>query len=430
MKRSCTEDIHFFTNFIDIIYYLLYKLLYYSDNTETIYLFMKTMFNYRNGGFAIALMLAVSCSVKQQDTEQVKEYAVIEIKTDPVTLFKGYPTTMEGIQTVEIRPRVAGYIEEILVDEGAHVRKGQVLFRLNANDLEATVRSSEAQVRVAEAAVSTAKTNLGKTKPLVEKNIISRFDLETAEAALQSAQAQLAQAKANLANAKANLDYTVITSPADGSIGTFPYRIGSLVSSAITQPLTSISNTSSMYAYFSMNEKEFLSLSKRLEGKTLQEKLSHMPDVALILADNSVYGYPGKIETASSLVDQQTGSVNMRATFPNPDGMLQSGSSGTVRIPQHYDSAILVSQDATYEIQGKHFVYVVGEENKVRNTEIEVLAGDLKNLYVVTSGLKVGDQVVVEGVNSLQDDVPVKPKLVSMKDLAGATPSEENQVKN
>lgn len=392
---------------------------------------MKTMFNYRTGGFAIVLMLAASCSVKQQGTdEQVKEYPVIEIKTEPVTLFKEYPTTMEGIQTVEIRPKVAGYIEEILVDEGAHVRKGQVLFRLNANDLEATVRSAEAQVKVAEAAVSTAKTNLGKTRPLVEKNIISKFDLETAETALQSAEAQLAQAKANLANAKANLDYTVITSPADGSIGTFPYRIGSLVSSAITQPLTSISNTSSMYAYFSMNEKEFLSLSKSLEGKTLQEKLSHMPDVALILADNTLYGYPGKIETASSLVNQQTGSVNMRATFPNAEGLLQSGNSGTVRIPQHLDEAMMIPQNAAYEVQGKHFVYVVGAENKIRNTEIEVLAGDLKDSYVVTNGLKVGDQVVAEGIFSLRHDMPIKPKLVSAEDLAGAAPYEENQVKN
>ncbi|MGE4586191.1 MAG: efflux RND transporter periplasmic adaptor subunit [Mangrovibacterium sp.] len=391
---------------------------------------MKTRFSYRIHSLVIFLVLTAACSSKQEVSEKIGEYSVMEIHADSVTLYKEYPTTIQGIQTVEIRPKVAGYIEEILVDEGAHVRKGQVLFRLNANDLEATVRSSEAQVKVAEAQVATAKTDLNKTRPLVEKNIISKFDLETAEAALQSSEAQLAQAKANLANAKANLDYTIITSPADGSIGTFPYRIGSLVSSTITQPLTSISNTSSMYAYFSMNEKEFLSLSKSLEGRTLQEKLSYMPDVALILADNSVYGYTGKIETASSLVDQETGSVNMRATFPNPEGLLQSGNSGTVRIPQHYDSAILVPQNATYEIQGKHFVYVVGAENKVRNTEIEVMAGDLKNLYVVTSGLKVGDQVVVEGVNSLQNDVPVKPKLVNMKDLAGAATSEENQVKN
>jgi len=388
------------------------------------------MFNFKILSFLLALVLAASCSDKQQATDgQVKEYAVLKVKEDSVTLYKGYPTTMQGIQTVEIRPRIAGYIERILVDEGAHVTKGQTLFILNDKDIQATFRSAEAQVKVAEAAVSNAKINLDKTKPLVEKNIISQFDLQSSEAALQSAEAQLAQAQANLANAKANLDYTVITSPTEGTIGTFPYRVGSLVSSSIAQPLTSISNTSQVYAYFSMNEKEFLSLSESLKGKTLREKLSHIPEVTLFLADNKQYAHEGKIETASGLVDLQTGSVNMRATFPNPEGFLQSGSSGTVRIPQHLDSAVLIPQKASYEVQGKHFVYTVGEGNKVKNTEIEVLTGNLKDHYVVTSGLKAGDQLVVEGVSSLRSDMPIKPKLVGTKDPEANT-SSEDQVNN
>ncbi len=382
------------------------------------------------GVFALIFLSSCSGNSNEPGTSgQIKEYAVAEIRPDSVTLYKGYPTTMQGIQTVEIRPRIAGYIEKIMVDEGAQVNRGQTLFILNDQDLRATFRSAEAQVKVAEAAVSTARINLNKTKPLVEKNIISQFDLQSSEASLESAEAQLAQARANLSNAKANLDYAVISSPTDGTIGTFPYRVGSLVSSSIVEPLTSISNTSVMYAYFSMNEKDFLALSKGLEGKNMQDKLSHMPNVGLILADNTPYGYPGKIETASGLVDEQTGAVNMRATFSNPERLLQSGSSGIVSIPQHYDSAILIPQNASYEMQGKHFVYVVGEGNKVKNTEIEVLSGDLKNTYVVTGGLKTGDQVVVEGVNSLRNDTPIKPRFVNIKDLIEIR-STGDQVKN
>ena len=189
-----------------------------------------------------------------------------------------------------------------MVDEGALVKKGQVLFRLNANDLQASVRSAEASVKIAEADVNSAAINLEKTKPLVEKNIISKFELESVGSTLKAKEAQLAQAKANLENAKANLQYTAITSPADGTIGTFPYRVGSLVSSTNAEPLTTVSNTAKMYAYFSLNEKDFLTLTKGLEGKNLQEKFTKLPEVSLILADNSVYEKSGRIETASGLI--------------------------------------------------------------------------------------------------------------------------------
>ena len=396
---------------------------------------MKTVKQLKTISFVVLLFVAFSCTNKQEgnpgmDT-QAKEYQVVVVKQGPATLYKTYPAALQGVQTVEIRPRIAGYIEEILVDEGDRVRKGQVLFRLNANDLKASVRSAEAQVKVAQAQISMAKTNLGKTKPLVEKNIISKFDLETAEADLQAAEAQLAQAEANLANAKANLQYSVITSPTDGTIGTFPYRVGSMVSSASPQPLTSISNTTSMYVYFSMNEKEFLALSKQLEGNTLQEKLKLMPEVFLIMADNSVYQHQGRVETAGGLVDIQTGAVNMRAMFPNPEGFLRSGGSGSVRIPQHFDSALLIPQEAAYELQGKYFVYVVGEDNKVINTEVEVLVGSLKDSYIVTSGLNPNDRVVIEGVSSLRNGTPIQPKLVETDKQAQAQNSfSKKQVNN
>ncbi len=389
----------------------------------------------RNLGIVLAALALFSCGQKQQSgapggvAGQVKEYPVIAVTQQSTQLFKDYPTKLEGQQTVEIRSKITGYIEQIMVDEGAFVKKGQTLFRLNANDIQATVRSAEAQVKVAEADIISAKINLEKTKPLVEKNIISKFDLESVESILKAKEAQLAQAQANLENAKANLQYTRITSPADGIIGTFPYRVGSLVSATNAEPLTTVSNTAKMYAYFSFNEKEFLTLTKGLEGKNLQEKFTKLPDVLLVMADNSIYEIPGKIETASGLVDQQTGAVNVRATFLNPNSILRSGGSGLIRIPQQIDLAIIIPQKTTYELQGKRFVYLVGADNKVHNTEIEVLTGNLKDSYVVTSGLTSGDKIVLEGIASLRNDTEIKPKLVDAGSLSENMPA-TNQVKN
>ncbi len=383
--------------------------------------------------YMVMVAAAVSCNRSeggnQQAPAQPKTYEVVELRPQSITLYKDYPATLQGIQTVEIRPKIAGYIDEILVDEGAYVKKGEVLFRLFANDIKASVRSAEAQVKVAEADVASAKINLEKTQPLVEKDIISKFDLESVESTLHAKEAQLAQAKAMLANAQANMQYTVITSPTNGYIGNFPYRVGSLVGSTISQPLTTVSNTSSMYAYFAMNEKEFLDMVKNLAGANLHDKLEQLPGVLLVMADDSLYEFPGRVETASGLVDIQTGAVNMRATFPNPEGMLRSGGSGSVRIPRHIDSAIIISQKATYELQNKHFAYVVGSDNKVKNTEIEVLTGNLKDSYVVKSGLKAGDKVVTEGIASLKNNQDIKPNVVEAHDLSEITET-RNEMKN
>ncbi|WP_372648166.1 efflux RND transporter periplasmic adaptor subunit [Draconibacterium sp.] len=384
---------------------------------------MKTIAQFTSVASVAILLLFSSCSNKQQGNNpmmggQVGEYLVQEITPQNITLYQVFPATLEGEQTVEIRPRVAGYIEKIFVDEGDYVKKGQVLFQLNANDIRAQVRSAEAQIKVAESQVATAKIELKKTEPLVEKNIVSDFQLESVKTNLQSAEAQLAQAQANLANAKANLEYTMITSPTNGFIGTFPYRVGSLVSSSVTQPLTTVSNTSSMRAYFSVNEKAFLQMTKELPGNNTREKLANLPEVDLILPDKSTYGTKGKIEIASGIVDPQTGAINMRASFPNAEGDLRSGGSGNIRLPEYHKNVLLVPQDASYEIQGKHFVYVVNSENKIVNTPIDVIVGDLKQLFVVTSGLKAGDKIVVQGITSLRDGMEIKPKLTKQQALA------------
>ncbi|WP_346858562.1 efflux RND transporter periplasmic adaptor subunit [uncultured Draconibacterium sp.] len=376
---------------------------------------MKTIKTIKNLSSLFVLLTIFSCSNSQQGqvkmAGQVREYLVQEVSPSDITISQDFPTLLQGEQTVEIRPRVAGYIEDILVDEGDFVKKGQILFKINADDIQAQVRSAEAQVKVAASQVSTAKINVNKTQPLVEKNIVSDFELESAKANLLAAEAQLAQANANLANAKANLKYTIISSPTNGIIGTFPYRVGSLVSSSITNPLTTVSNTTRMQAYFSMNEKDFLQMTKDLEGTTTREKLEKLPEIELVLSDNSVYPYKGKVEIASGIVDTQTGAINIRASFPNPEGNLRSGSSGRVRLPEVHHSALTVPQSVTFEIQGNRFVYVVNAENKVVNTPISTVTGNLKQVYVVTSGLKAGDKIVTEGIATLRDGMEIKPRL-------------------
>lgn len=391
---------------------------------------IKTICKFSLLGVILVLFTAISCSKGKsgQRAGGIREYPVITVNLQSTQMFQDYPATLQGEQTVDIRPKIAGYIEQILVDEGAHVKKGQLLFRLNDNDLQATVRSAEAAVKVAEADVFSARLKLEQTKPLADKNIVSQYDLQSAQSLLKAKEAQLAQARANLENARANLQYAMITSPADGTIGTFAYRVGSLVSSSSPDPLTSISNTSRMYAYFSINEKVFLTLTRGWKGKSLKDKLSGLKGITLLMADNSVYEHPGKIDMASGLVDPQTGAVSIRASFPNPEALLRSGSSGVVRIPELLDSVILVPQKSTYELQGKHFIYVVGPDNKVHDTEIEVLTGNLKNSYVVTKGLHVGDKVVLEGIVSLRDQNEIKPKLVQAGSLSENMP-DATQVK-
>lgn len=344
---------------------------------------------------------------------QVKVYPVLTITPRTVTLYTDHPATIEGQQNVEIRPKVDGYMEHIYVDEGATVKKGQLLFQISAPQYEEAVRTAQADIKIAEANVNAAQMEVNKVRPLVEKNIISKYELESAEYTLQAKEAALAQAKAALANAKTNLGYTYITSPVNGVVGTIPYKIGSLVSSNTAQPLTTVSNIGNIYAYFSINEKQALEFSKNTKGATMEARLASLPPVTLILANGTVFPYKGRIETASGLINTETGSVSVRATFPNPNNIIRSGSSGSVRIPKTVDSALLVPQKATYEIQGKKFVYLVSDSGTVKSAEIKVMENNNGQDYVVEEGLHPGDKIVLEGVATLNEGATIKPKEVN-----------------
>ena len=338
-------------------------------------------------------------------------YPVFTVNAQNTTLDSDYPATIEGIQNIDIRPKVDGFIEKILVDEGAVVKKGQLLFTINAPQYEQQVRTARAAISSAEADVNAAQLTVNKTKPLVDKDIISKYDLDAAQLTLQSRKAALAQAKAELANARVNLGYTSITSPVDGVVGSIPFRNGSLVSSTSTQPLTTVSNTSKVYAYFSLNEKQLLDFSSTYKGNTLAQQMKNIPAVSLVLADGSTYAQSGKIESINGQINTSTGSASLRATFPNPVFLLKNGSSASVRIPQHVTDAILIPQKSTIDLQGKKFVYILGDSAKVINTQIEVMELAKGNFYVVTKGLKAGDKVILEGFQSLKDGTKIKPEV-------------------
>lgn len=350
-----------------------------------------------------------ACGEKHQMQNTVREYAVISLQPVDRVLERGLPASIRGRQDIEIRPQVAGFITKLCVDEGSVVRKGQPLFIVDPVQYEAAVKVAEAAVKVSETAVANARLTAANKKELYQKNIIGEFELQLADNALATQEAQLAQTEAQLVNARKNLSFTTVTSPVDGIVGKIPFREGSLVSSSMATPLTTVSDVSEMYVYFAMNEKQILELTRQSDGK-MTDILDNQPEVSLKLADGTIYPEKGKIETMSGVIDLTTGTANMRATFPNPQRILRSGSTGSVLIPVKMDSTIVIPQKATFETQDKKFVYVVNDSCVVSNREIEILPQNDGVTYVVTSGLKPFERIVVEGVGtSVRDGMKIKP---------------------
>lgn len=368
----------------------------------------KSMINFSHRISVVVLCMVLwSCNGKQQAGQlSVPDYAVITVEPQAVELSSSYPATIRGRQDVEIRPNVSGFITRLCVDEGAAVKKGEKLFVIDPVQYEEAVNVAKAAVNVAEASVATAKLTTENKRQLAKKNIISQYDLQMAENTLASQEATLAQAKAQLVNAEKNLSYTEVTSPSDGVVGTIPFRVGALVSPSMTTPLTTVSDISKMYVYFSMTEKQLLELIR--QSGSSKEILEKMPEVELVLADGSLYPQKGKIETISGVIDQSTGAVSVRASFPNLQHLLRSGGTGAVRIPSRLENAIVIPQKATYEIQDKKFVYVVQKDSKVKNTEIQVFNLDDGKNYIVTSGINPGERIVIEGVGTLRDGAQIQ----------------------
>lgn len=371
---------------------------------------------------AIAMILPSCKGNKDQQGAQAPELAVLTVSEENTTLEQGVPTTLEGDNDVEIRPQVQGFLTKVCVEEGQKVAKGQTLFMIDQVSLQAAVdaaksaiEAAQAAVGVAQANVNTAKTNMNNNKMLFEKNIISQPAYQTsvdsynaAMAQLNQAKAQLSQTQANLVSAQKNLSYSVVSAPQSGVVGTINFREGSLVTPQSL--LTVLSNNSEMRATFSLNEKDLLALTDN--GKrSLSDAVKAMPAVQLRLANGEIYGQTGKIISISGVIDPSTGSATAKAIFPNPSGMLHSGNTGNILIPQIHSDVIVIPQAATYEVQDMKFVYVLNDSNKTKSRPITIADENDGLNYIVTGGLKPGERIVTEGVGiSVKDDMIIKPK--------------------
>ena len=357
---------------------------------------------------AIAAMMVSCGGGGGRPTFGDNEYPVTAVGTSEADMQTSYPATIKGVQDVEIRPKVQGFLVQINVREGQTVSAGQTLFVLDNVTYQAQVRQAQAAVNAAQQQVNTAKLTYENAQKLNENKVIGDYELQTSKNTYESAQAQLSQAQASLASAKEMLSFCYVKSPASGVVGTLPLKKGALVSAS--NVLTTVANISSMDVYFSVTEKNAMAIS--------QSGLSSIPAVKLQLADGTTYAHEGTVSRMSGVIDQQTGSVQLIASFPNPEKLLKSGATGQVIIPRVNTSAIMIPMSAVSEVQNKKFVYVLGKDNKVVYTEIKVDSQNDGNNYIVTDGLKPGDKYVTNGITKLTDGmeiVPITPERYQQK---------------
>lgn len=359
-------------------------------------------------GIGVGFLCLVASSCKEQPATMVNnEYKVLKVSATDKTLSSLYSATIRGRQDIDIYPQVSGFITQLCVEEGQVVRKGQLLFVIDQVPYQAALQTATANVEAAQATLSTAKLTFDSKKELYAQHVVSAFDLQTAENSWLTAKAQLAQMKALELSARNNLSYTEVKSPSNGVVGTLPYRAGALVSAGIPKPLTTVSDNSDMYVYFSMTENQLLALTRQYGSK--QKVLETMPEIELQLNDKTLYPVKGKIETISGVIDRSTGTVSLRAVFPNDEGILYSGSSGNVILSADKKGSLVIPQSSTFEVQDKVFVYKV-VEGKAQSSPVSVSRVNGGQEYVVNDGLNPGDVIIAEGVGLLREGAPVQVK--------------------
>ena len=358
----------------------------------------------RASTWSLCLLLATACKNAPLNMNG-GNYKTMEVSRGSRTLSQSYTAVINGRQSVEIRPQVSGTITQVCIAEGAQVKKGQTLVIIDQVPYKAALETAIANVKSAEASVATARLTADSKEQLFKENVVSAFDLQTARNSLLQAEATLAQAKAEEVNARNNLSYTEVKSPSDGVIGMLPYRKGALVSPSIPQPLTTVSDNSDMYVYFSMTENQLLALARQYG--TVDQAIKDMPEIQLQLNDQSMYEKKGRIESISGVIDKTTGTVGVRAVFPNEARLLHSGSSGNVLIPSTYKNCILIPQGATVQLQDKIITYKI-VDGKATSTLIQVASVDDGREYIVLDGLKEGDEIVSEGAGMLREGTQIK----------------------
>lgn len=365
-----------------------------------------------------------SCSNGEEAAmaKPIMSYKVVPIQKTNTSLTAEYPANLEGIVDVDIRSKIDGYIDAVYVQEGQEVKKGQLLFKISNPMYAQELQSLAAAVATAETAVSSAALQVEKTKPLVDQGIISTFELRNAELALQARKSDLMQAKARYNNAQTNVGYTIIKSPVDGIIGLLPFRVGSYVSSATSQALTRVSDIKTIYANFSINEKQQLNIVLNAQGSSFNEKIKQIPAVTLKMSNDSIFPIKGKIETFSGQANGNTGSFNVRASFENSAKILRSGNTATIQIPTDLKDVIVIPQSATIELQDKRLAFIIDKDNKITAVPIKARAVPGGQFFVVDEGLNVNDKLLIEGVGIVTEGTQIKQELVDYQSIFKAEP--------
>ncbi len=359
----------------------------------------------------MAAISSAGCSTPSENaaeatTTPTAALPVMEIRVDSATTYKDYTASLEGKVNIEIRSQVDGYLKEIMVDEGAYVKSSQPLFRIDDKVYREQLNTMMANLHVAEANMATAQIEVDKLTPLVKNNVISDIQLKSAQSSFNAARASVEQARAAVSSARINLNFTLIKAPVNGFIGRIPKRLGGLVSRGDVQGLTTLSDINEIFAYFTLSESGFLRLSQQQKNGSMQDMVNRLGPVSLVLANGELYAHKGKINLVNGQFDKTTGSITLRASFPNPDKLLRSGNTGKVRMEEHFDSVIMVPIAATMDQQDKTFVYLVGDSDLVRRQSI-IVSGKADTRYIVEHGLKAGDRIVTAGMGTLAEGTKI-----------------------
>lgn len=384
---------------------------------------------FKSEKFLLGVLLSVtifeySCSsteASNMNAAPPPEVPIFTLSNTNHTIYQEVPASLEGKVNVEIRPQVEGFLDKIYVEEGAFVHQGQQLFHIDPRVYSQQLQNTNSALAAAKASMTKAKLEMERLSPLVDAKVISPVQLQTAEQEYANAKALLAQASASVGNANINVGYTTIKAPVSGYIGRIPYKQGSLVSQTISQPLTIVSDVQEIYAYFSLSEPDFITFKKKYAGNTLEEKVKNVPDVELIMPDNSVYSQKGKVSLVEGQFDKTVGAITLRATFPNNGGLLRTGNTARIRLPETLNGIVLVPQESTFEIQDKIFVFAVGDSNKVESRPITI-SGQTAHYYFASKGLKPGEKIVYIGTGSLRDGIQIKPLPFASDSLLKARP--------
>ncbi|WP_316807306.1 efflux RND transporter periplasmic adaptor subunit [Pedobacter agri] len=366
--------------------------------------------------FTLSIIL-VSCKSSPDQTAAAPPPPVLPVslvneRTE--TTFIEYPAAIQGAVDIDVRPQVSGYLQSVLVNEGAYVTAGQTLFKINENPFREALNNAKASLHAAEAAILNAQLEVDKLTPLVQNKVVSEFQLKTAKTAYKIAQANAEQAKASVASAQINLGYTNVKATVSGYIGRIPKKQGSLVSPTDQIALTQLSDIHEVHVYFALAENDFNSFNANYPGKSPTDRIAHLPAVELVLADESIYPIKGKIDMIDGQFDKNTGAITLRASFPNASGTLRSGNTGKLRLGLKHDDAILIPQSATVEMQDKVFVFALNKGNKVSKMPITVVGKSGTN-YLVKDGVKSGDQIVLSGLDRLQEGQVITPEKATDK---------------